>query len=71
MTVNTPTPGFDFSGFVLSKTDAQLIHRQAGIARVEYMGKAVRQLRERTGAAFRSAGDLFSFTQRMNQAARL
>lgn len=71
MTINTPTPGVDFSGFNLSKTDTQQILRQAEIERARHMRVLLAPLGNRIGAAFRSAGDLFSLTQRMNQAARL
>ena len=71
MTTNTTSPGLDFSGFDLSKTDALRIRRQAEIERTEDMRKAFGLLGTRISTVFRSAGDLFRFTQRMNQAARL
>lgn len=71
MTINTPAPGVDFSGFHLSKTDTQQILRQAEIERARHMRELLAPFGNRIGAAFRSAGDLFSLTQRMNQAARL
>ena len=71
MTISTPMPGFDFSGFDLSKPDTQTIIRQAEYERAENMRILIGLLGHRVSTVFRSAGDLFNFTQRMNQAARL
>ena len=71
MTINTPASGVDLSDFNLSKTDTLQILRQAEIERARQMRVLFAPLGNRIRAAFRSAGDLFSLTQRMNQAARL
>ncbi|MBT5649534.1 MAG: hypothetical protein HOI96_09075 [Rhodospirillaceae bacterium] len=71
MTINTPATGFDFSGFNLSKPATIDIRRQAELARSAYIHTALNMLGQRITSAYRSTTELFSFAQRMNQAARL
>lgn len=71
MTANPPHTSFDFSVFVLNRTDAQEIRRTAEIARSVYLAEAAGDLLRRIGTTYRSTADLFGYAQRMNQTARL
>lgn len=71
MTTNTPSTGFDFSGFNLSKPATVDIRRKAELARSAYMHTALNAVGQWITSAYRSTIELFSFAQRMNQAARL
>ncbi len=50
---------------------SRAIQREAEIARSEHFCKMVSQAAKKVGDAYRSFGDVLSFTQRVNQDVRL
>jgi hypothetical protein len=68
---NTPKTSFDFSNFNLTSIAAQDVQRSAELARSDYLAAKIKNGAQRISAAYRSAGEVFSFAQRQNQAARL
>lgn len=71
MTTNTPITSLDFSGFNLGSANAQVIRRSAEATRSLYLSAAFKQIGQRTKTAYHSTTELFSYAQRMNQAAKL
>lgn len=71
MTTETPNQAFDFSYFNLTSATVQEVSRSAEQARSEFLAAKVKNGADRISAAYRSAGEVFSFAQRQNQAARL
>jgi len=71
MTTDTPKQAFDFSYFNLTSATVHNVYRSAEQARSEFLAAKVKNGAQRISAAYRSVGDVFSFAQRQNQAARL
>tara|TARA_R110000868_G_scaffold12043_3_gene58471 strand:+ start:3882 stop:4127 length:246 start_codon:yes stop_codon:yes gene_type:complete len=71
MTPHATTPSLDLSGFNYGNTDVIAVRRSAELARAEYLSAIAKKAGLRIAAFHRSAGNLFNFTQRQNQAIRL
>lgn len=71
MTTHTTSAAFDFKGFTSAGITAQNVRRSAELARADYLADGLKKTGARIAAFYRSAGDLFGFVQRQNQAARL
>lgn len=71
MNTDTPKHAYDFSYLNLTSATVQKVYRSAAQARSEFLAAKVKNGTERISAAYRSVGDVFSFAQRQNQAARL
>jgi hypothetical protein len=71
MTTHTTNAAFDLKGLTSTGITAQNVRRSAEIARADYLADILKKTGPRITAFYRSAGALFSFVQRQNQAARL
>jgi hypothetical protein len=71
MTTHSTTSRFDLSGFNYAGTKAIQVRRSAELARAEFIGARMTAMGHRIRNMYRSVGELFSFAQQQNQAARL
>lgn len=71
MTSHTTDTAFDLENLTYTRITAQNVRRSAELARADYVADSLKRTGARIAAVYRSAGELFSFAQRQNQAARL